>query len=615
MSEDTFQHLLYASECWNCGTSDIRTIVYGCFVRLCSPCIQERTVWYAEASIKADMLDDSGTLSRMFSRISRMIEICGSDPNPQRARLLIDYVDHIFEQAAALPTPLTSEDLSEFAEEVVADYASRLWYAPAIDVWVNEQERQRQVSLTEARNQCFEDTLIRLRNVGWEKELDFMGAKEIEVMSGLPVFRQPFNVTEEFVWQMVQTMVRGFLKSVRQKRIQKEYRDLLKTRFDALEEALTAHYVTLPRTVQMDCRPKYVDFAFAPECREIADAPASQNITAAHFAAVIPSLTRKWDTECKKQLTAYLRPHIGKVGAGVDPLSLAIAVFKVNKERACVAPIGSMRYPNILAHDCLFSHCVRGARCKNAEALRQEDSYTRAVLSLEWSPHRFEDLEEHPDRSISVQTPFHLDGLADCREAGDAVKSMRRIVSALGLDPMRATFDHLERCDVWLRCVTCETEDPHDVVWARSWREAYDHDQSHITTESVCDFGRRSATVATEEARRKAPQWRCVNEEDMEKVRTLREDEHLRARFENSALWSCSLCPTFNAIWTGMSAHLEETHKITNTFQARLDRVVYLHPNTTAESAAFRGAVALRGRTDSRTGLLIVMESSHPGCS
>lgn len=87
----------------------------------------------------------------------------------------------------------------------------------------------------------------------------------------------------------------------------------------------------------------------------------------------------------------------------------------------------------------------------------------------------------------------------------------------------------------------------------------YDHDQSHITTESVCDFGRRSATVATEEARRKAPQWRCVNEEDMEKVRTLREDEHLRARFENSALWSCSLCPTFNAIWTAMSAHLEET--------------------------------------------------------
>lgn len=99
-----------------------------------------------------------------------------SDPNPQRARLLIDYVDHIFEQAAALPTPLTSEDLSEFAKEVVADYVSRLWvcshrsnftacaankglhqYAPAIDVWVNEQERQRQVCLAEARNQCFEE--------------------------------------------------------------------------------------------------------------------------------------------------------------------------------------------------------------------------------------------------------------------------------------------------------------------------------------------------------------------------------------------------------------------------------------------------------------------------
>lgn len=62
------------------------------------------------------------------------------------------------------------------------------------------------------------------------------------------------------------------------------------------------------------------------------------------------------------------------------------------------------------------------------------------------------------------------------------------------------------------------------------------------------------------------------------------------------------------------SCSTTNSHKITNTFQARLDRVVYLHPNTTAESAAFRGAVALRGRTDPRTGLLIVMER-HTGCS
>lgn len=62
------------------------------------------------------------------------------------------------------------------------------------------------------------------------------------------------------------------------------------------------------------------------------------------------------------------------------------------------------------------------------------------------------------------------------------------------------------------------------------------------------------------------------------------------------------------------TTHCYNSHKITNTFQARLDRVVYLHPNTTAESAAFRGAVTLRGRTDPRTGLLIVMER-HPGCS
>ncbi len=31
----------------NCGTSEFRTIIYGCFIRLCSPCLQER---YADKS-------------------------------------------------------------------------------------------------------------------------------------------------------------------------------------------------------------------------------------------------------------------------------------------------------------------------------------------------------------------------------------------------------------------------------------------------------------------------------------------------------------------------------------------------------------------------------------
>ncbi|OJT11984.1 hypothetical protein TRAPUB_11457 [Trametes pubescens] len=65
----------------------------------------------------------------MFAHISATIEICGSIPNPQRASIMVDHVNDIFEQIKALPTPLNPEALKASAKEVVADYASRLWGA------------------------------------------------------------------------------------------------------------------------------------------------------------------------------------------------------------------------------------------------------------------------------------------------------------------------------------------------------------------------------------------------------------------------------------------------------------------------------------------------------
>lgn len=77
-----------------------------------------------------------------------------------------------------------------------------------------------------------------------------------------------------------------------------------------------------------------------------------------------------------------------------------------------------------------------------------------------------------PGRVCELLMLFHLDWLAGRDEASSAVKTMCRIVSALGLDPARASFEDLEQCDVWLHCVTCEVEDPHGIIWARSWRNA-----------------------------------------------------------------------------------------------------------------------------------------------
>lgn len=265
----------------------------------------------------------------------------------------------------------------------------------------------------------------------------------------------------------------GFLDETRATRLDKELRAALNARFELLEQAIRAHYVTLPRAAKMDCRPRCIDFAFTPECRAILDVPTSETVTLDQFTAVIPALAEKWDADRRKELLAYLRPHLGKVAPGVDPLSLAIAVFKLkDPQKSCYVDIGRMRYPTIFTHDCSFSNCFRGAKLKNAEAFRQEETYTRTVQSLNWGSYEHDKLMERPDDAVYLDGPFHLNELASRSEAACAVQCMRRLVSALGLDPARATFDDLERGDVWLRCITCETARPKSAIWAMSWMRA-----------------------------------------------------------------------------------------------------------------------------------------------
>lgn len=264
----------------------------------------------------------------------------------------------------------------------------------------------------------------------------------------------------------------GFLHDTRTKRLDQELRATLSARFKLLKRAIRAHYVMLPRAAKMDCRPKYIDFAFMPECRAIVDVPTSETVTLKQLTTVVPSLAERWEADVRKELLAYLRPHLGEVAADVDPLSLAIAVFRVKEEKMCRVSIGCMRYPAILTHNCGFNNCFRSAVYDTAETFQQQDTYTRTAQSLGWREHEFAALEADPNRRVYVDAPFHLDWLAGRDEASAAVKTMRCIVSALGLDPTQASFEDLEQCDIWLRCVTCEAEDPHGIIWARSWRNA-----------------------------------------------------------------------------------------------------------------------------------------------
>lgn len=273
-------------------------------------------------------------------------------------------------------------------------------------------------------------------------------------------------------WPEMKIVLDAYMKGVQERRLDWEYRILLKTRIDALEKALVAHYVTLPRTARMDYRPQYIDLALTPECRAILDVPASETVTVEQFTAIIPALAQKWDADCRKALTDYLLPYLGDIPVDVDPLGLAISFFSCGPSMP-FRNFWNLRYPTAFKHRCFHGDCFRRPRRYTIRMFFEDDVYTRTVKSLHWTEYELErQLESKPYDDLHIYVPWYLRTTADHDRACTVVDIMRRIVSASGLDPVRATFEDLVQSDVWLRCATCETKHPYNEIFARSWKGA-----------------------------------------------------------------------------------------------------------------------------------------------
>ncbi|KAI0371224.1 hypothetical protein BV20DRAFT_1017169 [Pilatotrama ljubarskyi] len=572
MSEPAFIHLLYSPHCHNCGAPNVRKILPACFMRCCSKCLPERTVWYRDAVDAARDIHYNFTYMfdyRSVESYCPLLEKTYHSHDERGNRLLLDHVTHLLDECRAVPAPITTEAIGALQKRLREEYRERLRFARPIHNWLQAREEERKVHLGDSRKQRFEEIVLRLREGGWNEELDFIGEDGIEKMSKFPVVRQSSKLTEG-AWQKVLAALETYLNDTRKARLDKEYRTAIRARFDALDEAIAACYVTLPRTARMDCRPQPIDLAFTPECKAIIDVPTSETVTAANFASLLPKMLAKWEADRKKELTKFFRKVLGKIPAGVDPLELAIASFPSFRELPgafqCNGAIECMRYPAIFAHTCCYN-CFR-SRPVTKEELENDDRYTCTVKSLKWSEKCLKGLER-PYHGLRAYVPFTL---AELEEHPDIVQrvvaQMRKIVSALGLDPMRATFEELEACDTWLRCRTCETSEvrkyePRQKVYAYSWRGAFEHDYrcSHYA----------------------AKNWRRADEEDYVKIRAALKEASERSiewasRRHYDLKWSCSLCPVFVGDKWEISDHLANSHGIEEPGQAETDGTIYVHP-------------------------------------
>ncbi|OJT02943.1 hypothetical protein TRAPUB_6482 [Trametes pubescens] len=353
-------------------------------------------------------------------------------------------------------------------------------------------------------------------------------------------------------WPKVMSVLQDRLNWARVYQTQDEYRNAICARLKALGAAIVAHCDQLPQTSGATCPPAPIDFAYTPECRTILDLPLSETVTADHFAAIVPNLVERWNTDVKKQLTLYLRRHIRPIPADVDPLVLAIAVF------TCTDCSASSRYPAILDH-----WCLRRAMAKLPSA--QDDPYSRVVMHPTMDAEWLARIANHRDTIVS-DVPFDANRLKEGPAAGAAIEIMRRIVLALGLDAKRATIDELKACGGWLRCTQCEPGGSKELVRRTyDWAAAFEHAHKHFVE-----------APKKNKAKVKDIWQRVDHPEVLATVQSLKAYKDLSSE---RARWCCSSCPDFDADTSVMKAHLSTQHDIQDIHQAICDGTIYSHPS------------------------------------
>ncbi|KAI0640754.1 hypothetical protein C8Q79DRAFT_1078974 [Trametes meyenii] len=554
ISAPAFVHLLFSPYCHSCGVASVRETLPGSLTRCCPKCLPQWTIWYKDAIPKA------GDASRFVREVLSHDEIPHffaiqdrSDSlllDPGFNRLLKYEFEHITRIFEGLPRPLTDEAFEAFKQALREEREERLQCSVDVETYLTAVEMAREAELEAARKKQLDQILERLKYAGWDKELAHMGSRGIATISAIPIVRQTSKLTEGAWWKIL-TALNDFLKQTQKERLDKEIRDALRTRFEALENILVAHYVTLPRTADMDCRPWYIDIALLPPCRALLDKPSTTPVPTAKLETLIPTLADEWYNSTKTALAEYICPHLGEIAAGVAPLTLAIAVFP--RSEVCQGTARSLRFPALLAHNCA---CRMRTQRHESEWLTQKDEYTRIAMTLGWT--ETESVHYEYDDSCTVRVPFNAGALPPPETAAEGIARMRRIVSALGLDPARATPDDLDRCDLWLRCTTCETARPNDDIFMWTWSGAFEHERM-VHKDNV------------------SPTWRQVDSDSMANVHVLKAMRSFT--FPDSGRWSCSLCSSYTSETAKTKIHLADVHGNTDAAKAMRDGLVYLHPS------------------------------------
>ncbi|KAM5534509.1 hypothetical protein V8D89_011841 [Ganoderma adspersum] len=492
LSEPTFAHLLFNPFCQKCGKSGIHNPIWPWFVRYCTTCIVKSSVrvrnytQYSDRPLEC-VIKEHGTKIFNVHRIPCRRE--GS-------RIHKPQFDRFMEQ------------------------------------WENTQgdEEQRKVLVEQTRIAAGE-----------------RAAFVFVPMGGFPKWTTSEKSTSSALivgWPKVRTAIQDEMSTIRACRLEEERETQIKARWNELAEAILDHYVQLPKTASMDCRPTPHILLTDEECFKLVVAARDREVTRRDFAAVLPEVCARWQASCADELRGLVRGVILTVAEYVDPLDLAVAVF--NCENSMCSEKVAHRYPDLLAHTCA---------CRYGPRFAEQEEKVRVRRAVVWLSKASEAHGATAYASVNglPGTKIRLHG--GLRRPDDSVIRMQYIVAALGLDPARATRDDLERCEARLWCRVCSSTTITRKV--HTWEAALWH--SHAGAAVDRDF------------------WERVPEEDMAVVRALEATLSEGVWSREKVRWGCTLCRDWDGTSSQMEIHLKEKHQLGDFGACVQDGTVYQH--------------------------------------
>ncbi|TFY59650.1 hypothetical protein EVJ58_g5647, partial [Rhodofomes roseus] len=204
-------------------------------------------------------------------------------------------------------------------------------YASLCKKWADNEERMQSEERKAMVLKRLEDTVSRLRTLGWDKELDFIQARQYKPLSDHKFVRVGKRLSDQ-VWQKNEEEMVHLMENVRKERLEHEYTVVLSERWHVLEsvvkEFLDQYLCDHPEI--LDYGFNIADLALTREYREVMCVPADQVVDRATFLALkgkTDTIVRRWRNNVRKHFHGLFAQYDVGTRNHSDPLDLATTLF------------------------------------------------------------------------------------------------------------------------------------------------------------------------------------------------------------------------------------------------------------------------------------------------